>query len=108
GRVAQGGVPGKRRRADEAWPHGPYAYLPRGGIAITARPGPAARRGGRPDRSSRSPRGRTMPEQVRCSVTAGPVRRAAAPGQTAIRRHCGRETRPEEEGRAPTGRDLYP
>ena len=48
------------RRADEAWPHGPYAYLPRGGICDSAGPdrGPGALRiaGTRPEGEGRGPR----------------------------------------------------
>ena len=96
------------RRADEAWPDGPYAYLPRGGIAITASPG-----AGGPSRQAARPviplTARTMAEQVRCSVTArsrpGARRCRARPrsGDTADRGDPA-----GGEGRPPAGRDLLP
>ena len=76
------------RRADEAWPHGPYACLPRGGICHigeprSRRPVAAGSPPGHPaHRAAHGGAGQMQPHrQV-------PSRRAAAPGQTAVRRHC--------------------
>ena len=98
------------RRADEAWPHGPYACLPRGGICDhgeprSRRPVAAGRPPGHPaHRAAGQWRSRSdaasPPGPVPARGGAGPDR---GPGALQIA-----GTRPEGEGRAPAGRDLLP
>jgi hypothetical protein len=97
------------RRADEAWPHGPYAYLPRGGICDNGEP--RSRRpvaaGSPPGHPAHRAAGQWRSRSDAASPP-GPVRRAAAPGQTAVRRHC-RSRGPGLTGRAgPRGKRPLP
>jgi hypothetical protein len=95
------------RRADEPWPHGPYAYLPRGGICDNG--APRSRRpvaaGSPPAHPAHRAAGqwRSRSDAV---LPPGPVRRGQAPGQTAIRRHCRSRDPGLRGGPGPAGRDL--
>jgi hypothetical protein len=62
------------RRADEAWPHGPYAYLPRGGICYN----------GEPDRGP----GALQIAGTRPEGRAGPAGRDLLPGKRRTCRLC--------------------
>ena len=98
------------RRADEAWPDGPYAYLPRGGICYNGEP------------RSRRPVAAGSPPGHPAHRAAGQWRSrsdaASPPGPVPARGGAGPDrgpealqiagTRPEGEGRAPAGRDLLP
>ena len=96
------------RRADEAWPHGPYAYLPRGGICDNGEP------------RSRRPVAAGSPPGHPAHRAAGQWRSrsdaASPPGPVPARGGAGPDrgpealqiagTRPEGEGRARGKRPL--
>ena len=102
GRGTAGGGPMKPGRMG----HTPTSLA--AGFAITASPGPGgpSRQAARPviPLTARPDNGGAGPMQRHRQV---PSRRAAAPGQTAVRSHC-RSRGPGLRGRAgPAGRDLY-
>jgi hypothetical protein len=95
------------RRADEARPHGPYAYLPRGGICDDGEPGsrrPVA--AARPviPLIARPDNGGAGQMQRHRQVPSGARRRLARPRSEGT---ADRETRPEGEGR-PRGKRPLP
>ena len=77
------------RRADEAWPHGLYVYLPRGGICDDGEPGsrrPVAA-GSPPGHPAHRAAGQWRSRSGAASPP-GPVPARGGAGQTAVRRHC--------------------
>jgi hypothetical protein len=97
------------RRADEAWPHGPYAYLPRGGICYHGEP--RSRRpvaaGSPPGHPAHRAAGQWRSRSDAASPP-GPVRRAAAPARPRSGDTADRGDPAGEGGPGPAGRDLLP